>query len=297
MTIENIFNELVECVIKEKGSDLYILPSSNYYRIMMITNNGLKKLRQVEVDIGLRLLRYIKFCSGMDISETRRPQLSRMTYQVGGTNYNCRISSVGDFLNQESMVIRFLYQICNIGIKFKDPEPIYKLIESVKNMSGLILLSGRTGVGKTSTLYYAIQQLKTARLVLSIEDPVEIEDSEILQLQINTLADMSYQQLLKLALRHHPEILIIGEIRDSKTAKIAVEAGMSGHLVLSTVHADSCLGVWYRMLGLGVDEWALKHVLSGVGYQIMTTVNAEKMADLQYLTQQDLLIEMEKNGI
>lgn len=297
MTIENTFNELVECVIQEKGSDLYILPSSNDYQIMVITNHGLKKLRQIEIDLGLRLVRYIKFCSGMDISETRRPQLSRMTYRLGGKNYNCRISSVGNFLNQESMVIRFLYKICNVGIKFKDYEPVEKLSESVKSTSGLILLSGRTGVGKTSTLYYVIQRLKMARLVLSIEDPVEIEDSEILQLQINTLADMSYQQLLKLALRHHPEILIIGEIRDSETAKIAVEAGMSGHLVLSTVHADSCLGVWYRMLGFGVDEWALKYVLAGVGYQTMTTINTEKMAELKYLNRQELLNDMEKNEI
>lgn len=250
MTIENTFNELVECVIQEKGSDLYILPSSNDYQIMVITNHGLKKLRQIEIDLGLRLVRYIKFCSGMDISETRRPQLSRMTYRLGGKNYNCRISSVGNFLNQESMVIRFLYKICNVGIKFKDYEPVEKLSESVKSTSGLILLSGRTGVGKTSTLYYVIQRLKMARLVLSIEDSVEIEDSEILHLQINTLADMSYQQLLKLALRHHPEILIIGEIRDSETAKIAVEAGMSGHLVLSTVHADSCLGYGIECLDL-----------------------------------------------
>lgn len=209
MTIENMFKELVGYVIQEKGSDLYLLPSGKGYRIMMISNQGIKRLKQIETDLGLRLIRYIKFCSGMDISETRRPQLSRMNYQIGGANYNCRISSVGNFLQQESMVIRFLYQICNLEIKFKDAKPIYKLIESVKETSGLILLSGRTGVGKTSTLYYAIQQLKATRLVLSIEDPVEIEDNEILQLQINTLADMNYQELLNLALRHHPEILII----------------------------------------------------------------------------------------
>jgi len=283
LTIETVFAEIVQQVVSKAGSDLYFLPDTQGYRVLFLAGGRRYELRQLSEVMGMRMVRFIKFQSGMDISETRRPQLGRLFYQMADHDYNCRISSVGDFLNRESIVIRFLYQLQDVGMRWVDPSQIKKLQELVKSKSGLILLSGRMGSGKTSTLYQAIQTEKKERLILSIEDPVEIEEPNILQLQVNELAMMTHQSLLKLALRHHPEIMIIGEIRDADTAKIVVEAALSGHLILSTVHATSHVGVWLRMLELGVDESSLAHVLIGIGYQQMVQHQCENAVDLEFL--------------
>lgn len=269
MIIEKRFNELVAQVLKVQGSDLYILPHAGEYRITMISQQRLQEITRISIEEGRKLIRYIKYQSGMDLSETRRPQLSRMVYQLGGQKYHCRISGVGNFLNQESLVIRFLYQLTDLNLQWESEKPLQRLMQTLRNTSGMLLLSGKMGAGKTTTLHYLLQDVKRTRLILSIEDPVELADTEILQLQVNEIADMTYPKLLKIALRLHPEILLIGEIRDAKTAQIAIEAAMSGHLVLSTVHARSCLGVWYRMRAFGVDESDLAYALNMVGYQEM----------------------------
>lgn len=150
--------------------------------------------------------------------------------------------------------------------------PVHKLNELaqlIKLKQGLILLAGQMGSGKTTTLYHVAANHLNDQMVLTIEDPVELVVPQFLQLQVNNAAQMSYDRLLKLALRHHPDVMIIGEIRDAETAHIVVQAALSGHLILSTVHAMSITGIWYRLRAFGIPVDLLNQVIVGLGYQEM----------------------------
>ncbi|MDR3190283.1 MAG: Flp pilus assembly complex ATPase component TadA [Lactobacillaceae bacterium] len=296
MNVQQRFEQLVQEVVTETGSDLYILPDTDGYRIRFVAHGKLVDLTQLSPEEGNRLIRHIKFQSAMDISELRRPQMGRWQYLLGERCINCRISCVGDFLNRESVVVRFIYEAKDVELIWQNQAAVDKLRTAVKSSVGLILLSGSMGSGKTTTMYHVARELGLSKFILTIEDPVEIMEPDFLQLQVNDLADMSYATLLKLALRHHPDVMIIGEIRDAKTAKIVVEAALSGHLIISTVHATSLLGVWYRMRSFGIDEATLQQVLSGVGHQAMQTLaNGGNAVALQFLDRPDIkqMLEVE----
>ena len=144
---------------------------------------------------------------------------------------------------------------------------------------GLVVAAGPTGSGKTSTIHELLREYASDKLVLTIEDPVEIKNSRFVQLQVNQHASMTYLDLIKVALRHHPDILLIGEIRDSQTAQATIQAALSGHLVFSTIHANSASTVGNRLLELGVDKTLLKDVLKVTIYQrLLQQVNGSLAA-------------------
>lgn len=145
-------------------------------------------------------------------------------------------------------------------------EQIYTLQKAcIKN--GLIVFSGPMGSGKTTTMYNLARKLANEKHVMSIEDPIEIYEPNFLQLQVNNKAQMSYSELLKVALRHHPDVFLIGEIRDNMTAKVAINAALSGHLILTTVHARNVYGVYQRLKNLGISDEELQQTMQVISYQ------------------------------
>lgn len=269
MQIQQIFYSILEQAASNHVSDIYILPIQNGFQILTYAVSGLKNIGQLESEQGEALIRHIKFSACMDISEIRRPQLGHWHYLLGDQSLYLRISSVADFLNRESVVIRLIYGTKDNILKWQPTEKFEELGELLKHKQGLILLAGQMGSGKTTTMYHAaIKHLKN-KMVLTIEDPVELVEPNFLQLQVNNAANMSYEQLLKLTLRHHPDVIIIGEIRDAQTAKIVAQAALSGHLILSTVHAMSIIGIWYRLRSFGIETDVLQQILIGLGYQKM----------------------------
>lgn len=257
----------------KRASDVYLLPKSECYDVMYYTAKGVELCDHYALEIGAAIIRYIKYEARMDISERRRPQLGRWLYPLQDRTLNLRISSVGDFLNNESIVIRLLYEQDQLEVEDQCTDQLIKLEQTIVEDKGLIIVAGKMGSGKTTTLYRSIENYAKEEMVLTIEDPVEIIQPNFLQLQVNNQANMSYATLLKLALRHHPDMMLIGEIRDSETAKIAVEAALSGHLIMTTMHAMSILGVYYRLVDFGVPEKILRQAISGIGYQTMKTDN------------------------
>ncbi len=150
----------------------------------------------------------------------------------------------------------------------------------------MFVIAGPTGSGKTSTLYRLLNNIAAEKLVLTIEDPVEIQQHQFIQLQVNTSAQMDYDALIKVALRHRPEVLLVGEIRDTATAKATIRAALSGHLVFSTVHAMSARDVVLRLLDLGIKSEQLKLALGGVVYQrLITTISGTQAALIDYLSE------------
>ena len=221
------------------------------------------------------MINYLKFNSDMSLTEKRRPQLGAWQFKHADQTIHCRLSAVGDYRDRESLVIRLLYPHTQLkqGYFFADQ---WQRISQACQQRGLVLFAGPMGSGKTTAMYHFARQL-TGKMVLCIEDPIEIQEERFLQIQVNDRADMTYEQLLRVALRHHPDVFIIGEIRDTGTAQIAVRAALSGHLVLSTVHARNVYGVYQRLVNLGVDEQELGQVLNLISYQrLLPTIQGDQ---------------------
>ncbi|USS91778.1 ATPase, T2SS/T4P/T4SS family [Fructobacillus americanaquae] len=246
----------------KKVADFYFLPAEgNDYQVRGQILGVVRPLAVMQADFGKRVLAVIKYRAGLNLAESRRPQLGRFDFGRGFV----RVSTVGDFLGQESAVLRLIYP--NLAQnRWFDPA-VFEDLVTEKITAGLYLVAGPTGSGKISTLYRLLAAWSPGKVVLTVEDPVEIYQPAFLQLQVNEQAGIDYQSLIKVALRHRPDLLVIGEIRDAKTAQAALQAALAGHLVLSTLHANSELAVFDRLLNLGLDHQLLNQALVKTIYQ------------------------------
>lgn len=271
MEIKKVVEQLLQYAITKHASDIFLLPQRNNYYLQYRTSSGLSEYQTQKRKQALEIINYFKYAAQMDISEHRRPQVGAMIFLWQEKEYYLRLSSIGNFDDQESLVIRVIYQIDQSNYFF--PEQI-KQMKELAQKRGLIITSGPTGSGKTTTMYEIAKELSKNKVVMTIEDPVEVYERSFLQTQVNNEAKISYQTLLKAALRHRPDILIVGEIRDHGTARVAVDAALSGHLVLATVHAKSTLQTIDRLKGLGIEPEELINCLTAVSYQrLLPTLN------------------------
>lgn len=294
--MQNFSATINEC-IANRISDLYVLPLNEQYKMLYHNVQGVMTTKKISLDTGNQLISYLKYRANMAVSEHRRPQVGALVMEEKGEIINLRLSSVGDYSGKESLVIRFIYSFESISHQQLIPNQLGMLQQLVQHR-GLILFSGPMGSGKTTTMYQLARKAMKNRVVMTIEDPVEIEEKNFIQLQVNNQANMSYDQLLKVGLRHRPEAFIIGEIRDTLTAKMAIRAALSGHLVLSTVHAKNVFGVISRMEQLGVEQSYLAQVLTGVCYQRLLPTTQDSIAVLYDLLAGDQLnlAVMDKNN-
>lgn len=264
MEIKKLVQDMLGVAIAEHASDVFILPAESGCKVKLRTELGLVTWQELDERTGSDLLNYLKFSAQMDLAEHRRPQIGAWMYQIDQKIYNLRFSCLGDYRNRESLVMRIIYASQNN--RYFLPDQLRQLTE-LANQRGMIITSGPTGSGKTSLMYDLARLLAESKMTMTIEDPVEIQEDDFLQAQVNSEAGMTYPNLLKAALRHRPDILIIGEIRDQTSAKIAVNAALSGHLVLATVHAKSTLQTVSRLTGLGIEPEKLRNCLTAVSYQ------------------------------
>ncbi|WP_225047035.1 ATPase, T2SS/T4P/T4SS family [Lacticaseibacillus kribbianus] len=242
------------------ASDLYLLPKPSGYEVIMRTSAGLEVLRTVPQAEGQRWLNFLKYQAGMNVSEHRRVQLGAVVLE--GLATPLRLSTVADHAGLETLVVRFLHGVPPLDAGSR---PVVERLLGLASRRGLIALSGPTGSGKTTLLYQVARELSATQMVMTIEDPVEIVEPQFLQLQVNPEAEMSYAALLKAALRHRPDVLLIGEVRDFETAQQACEAAISGHLVLTTVHARTADLVPLRLQALGVAPSLVAAALTAAG--------------------------------
>ncbi|WP_125705544.1 ATPase, T2SS/T4P/T4SS family [Lacticaseibacillus daqingensis] len=244
--MEDLLAVLAQAVAA-RASDVYLLPKPAGYAVVLRQARGLVALDVVSPATGQRWLNYLKYQAGMNVTEHRRVQLG--AYTPPQLAVPLRLSTVADHTGQETLVARLLY-----GVPALDAftAPLVARLQTVAQARGMVAVSGPTGSGKTTLLYQLATALAQEQMVMTIEDPVEIVQPAFLQLQVNPAAGMTYAALLKAALRHRPDVLLIGELRDFDTAQQACEAAISGHLVLTTVHARSAALVAPRLVGLGV---------------------------------------------
>lgn len=278
---------------KELGtSDIFISGKQDFYEVNFRTSKGLIKQEKLSLEFGQEVINYFKFIAQMDISEHRRPQVGSYIFKKDKESIFLRFSVLGEFSGKESLVIRLITEINSNHYFFIEQLDIL-MGAAIKR--GLILTSGPTGSGKTSTMYYLAKKLANNKVVMTIEDPVEVVEPAFLQTQVNHEAGIDYQSLLKAALRQRPDILIIGEIRDKVTARLAVDAALSGHLVLATVHARSTLQTIARLKGLGIDSVELANCLNCVSYQrLIQTKNGRNACLLDIVSGEKLKKEINK---
>ena len=304
MEVKELADQLIVQAAAQKSSDIFILPRRGF-AVYLRTSQGLALQKELDQAEGQSLINYLKYAAQMDLSEHRRPQIGALSFQRQDLRLFLRFSSLGDYLDRESLVIRLIYR--RGANRYFRPEQ-FATFASLANRRGLIVTSGPTGSGKTSFMYDLAAQICDRQMVMTIEDPVEIKEPAFLQAQVNLQAGISYANLLKAALRHRPDILIIGEIRDAETAQISVNAALSGHLVLATVHAKSTLQTLERLKGLGVSSSQLANCLTAVSYQrlfptkdgVSCLFDLAYGADLQkkgsFIAWQEQLSKLQKEG-
>lgn len=256
--IELYSQVLINDMITQRATDIHIVPSArNRYLFAYRLHGTLQPWKEMSAKVAERLISHFKYQSGMDIGERRKPQSASMLHRTKTSTYSLRLSTL-PALHRESLAIRLLPHVSlNTLSHLSVLQNTQKDLEQICNLAhGLCLLSGPTGSGKTTTLYAIVEQIikKGGRTIITIEDPIERPIPSIIQVEVNEKAGMTFDAILRASLRHDPDVLLIGEIRDETTATLAIRAALTGHLVLATVHASSCYATLLRMLDLGVSE-------------------------------------------
>lgn len=266
--IQEKAKSILEEALANRAQDLYLQATQEHYLLYFRTAQGRKLVETFEEGLGQALIAHFKFCAGMNVGERRRTQLGACWYQLKECSLRLRLSSVGDFEAHESLVIRILHDGQSpLNFWFNN----WNCLRDLVTTRGLYLFAGPVGSGKTSLMMCLAQHCFYQKQVMTIEDPVEMVMPDFVQLQVNEMIDNDYDALIKLSLRHRPDLLIVGEIRDAKTARAVIRASLTGYTVFSTVHARSIAGVWTRLLELGLSEWELHNSLQAVVYQRLIT--------------------------
>ena len=261
-----IINKVLQQAAQRRVTDIHFEPQNNRIMVRLRVDGILQEGESFPRSLHGALMSRLKVLAGMNIAETRRPQDGRFSFDVAGKEYDVRVSC-GNTGNGEMAVLRLLsksdslMELPSLGF-LSDVASKY---ENLLNLAaGMILIGGPTGSGKTTTLYASINKLNSVeRNIITIEDPIEYKYELINQFQVNLKAGVSFATGLRSFMRLDPDIIMVGEIRDSDTARIATQAALTGHLVLSSVHANDAVGIMYRMLDLGVESYMLCSTLAG----------------------------------
>ncbi len=269
--MNDLFEKIINHAITYKTSDIHLLLKQQC-TISFRQHGDLVIYDALEYKQGIKLMNYIRFKSNIDINYQLRPQTGHLNYLYDDRIYYLRVSSLPG-KDIDSIVIRILNNHHKLSLDeltlFKDTRDFLKQIVTLD--SGLFIVSGATGSGKSTTLYTLLDTINQSyqKNIVTLEDPIEIKKSYCLQIQINEKLGITYNNSLKQILRHDPDIIMIGEIRDEQTARLAITCALTGHLVLTTIHSSNCLTTIRRLLNLGVLKIDVEDVLVGVMSQKM----------------------------
>ena len=265
--IIRLINALLSEAIKINASDIHIEAFENRMRIRFRVDGVLREILQPPRNIAPLVISRIKIMAKLDIAEKRLPQDGRISLRVAGRSVDVRVSTLPSG-HGERIVMRLLdkkagrLDLHHLGMSAADSDTIDKLL---RRPHGIILVTGPTGSGKTTTLYAGLTRLNDkSRNILTVEDPIEYYLDGIGQTQVNSKVDMTFARGLRAILRQDPDVVMIGEIRDLETASIAVQASLTGHLVLSTLHTNTAIGAITRLRDMGVEPFLLASSLIGV---------------------------------
>jgi len=273
--IIRLINALLTQAVKDNASDIHIEPFENRLVVRFRIDGVLREVLQTRRAVAPLVVSRIKVMSKLDIAEKRVPQDGRISLRIAGRAVDVRVSTIPSG-HGERVVMRLLdkqagrLDLEHLGMSDRDQNLMDELIH---RPHGIILVTGPTGSGKTTTLYAALERINDrSRNILTVEDPVEYDLDGIGQTQVNTKVDMTFARGLRAILRQDPDVVMVGEIRDLETAEIAVQASLTGHLVLSTLHTNTAVGAVTRLRDMGVEPFLLSSSLIGVIAQRLVRV-------------------------
>ncbi len=262
-----LVKEMIEKAARQRASDIHIEPLEKTVRVRYRIDGSLYERGRYDIKILPALCARIKIIGGMDISEKRKPQDGRITQMVDRTEYDIRVSILPTVYGEKTVMRLASKTALNreksqLGLK---PAEMKQFDHILKNPHGILLVTGPTGSGKSTTLYTALSELNTEDVnIITVEDPVEANVDGINQVHVNPKADLTFASALRSILRQDPDIIMIGEIRDQETASIAVQASITGHLVVSTLHTNSSSSTVTRLEDMGIEPYLIADSVVGI---------------------------------
>ena len=265
---DKIFDELINTAINNNASDLHIEAFEKTLKTRYRIDGQLVELGNAPPNyISDMLISRVKIIGNLNVAEKRLPQDGRATISVTGRQIDLRISSIPT-INGESLVLRLLdpgNSPKNLNALNTNGENIRRLRELLNNRSGMILTTGPTGSGKTTTLYAMLNEINLhSHKIISLEDPIEYRLDGVNQIQVNPSIGLHFSNLLRSVLRQDPDTIMVGEIRDVETARLAVQAALTGHLVISSLHTNTALGAVTRLMDMGIEPFLISAAVKGV---------------------------------
>ena len=265
--IIRLLNALLSGAIRENASDIHVEPFENRLVVRFRVDGVLREVMQIRRAVAPLVVSRIKVMARLDIAEKRLPQDGRISLRIAGRAVDVRVSTVPAG-HGERVVLRLLDKQAgrlDLGQLGMAGETMTAIDEQIRKPHGIILVTGPTGSGKTTTLYAGLTRINDrSRNILTVEDPIEYYLDGIGQMQVNAKVEMTFARGLRAILRQDPDVVMVGEIRDLETAEIAVQASLTGHLVLSTLHTNSAVGAVTRLRDMGVEPFLLSSSLLGV---------------------------------
>ena len=287
-------NLVVGQAIRDKASDIHFEPFEHEFKIRYRIDGALYEMAPPPKQLALPIISRVKVLAGLNIAERRIPQDGRIKITISGRQVDLRVSTLPTQFG-ESVVLRVLDQsavrldITQLGM----PEDVFNGIqETVRRPNGIFIVTGPTGSGKTTTLYSGLRIVNTVDLkILTAEDPVEYEIEGIMQVPVNPLVGLTFAAALRSFLRQDPDVIMLGEIRDLETAQISIQASLTGHLVLSTLHTNDSAGAVTRLVDMGVEPFLIAASLEAVlAQRLVRRVCIQ--CKTSYVPQQDLLSQL-----
>ena len=276
--VVDVVNGIIIAAAKAGASDIHFDHQDHSLKVRIRIDGILNDYADIPNEVKNNVITRIKILSGMNITETRLPQDGAIKTNLGGMDLDMRVSSLPT-KKGEKIVIRILdYSRSMQGIEyfFFSEDNYNKILKMISEPNGIILVTGATGSGKSTTVYSFLQKLNVKGTnLITVEDPVEMDIEGINQVQVNSDIGLDFATVLRSILRQDPNVIMIGEIRDSETAQIAVRASITGHLVLSTLHTNNSLTTIERLLDMEVERYLLASALSGIVSQKL----ARKLCD------------------
>ena len=263
--VVRLVNVILSDAVRARASDIHLQPEVDGLRVRYRVDGLLRDVMTVPKNAAPSMTSRVKIMSGLDIAERRRPQDGRARLSVDGDEIDARVSTLPS-MHGEKVVIRLLARgegvlpLSRIGFTEKQLDVI---LEAIVSPQGLVLITGPTGSGKTSTLYSAVSQMRTPdRNIVTLEDPVEVQLRGITQVQTNDRAGLTFAAGLRSVLRQDPDVVLVGEVRDTETAELALRASLTGHLVFSTLHTNDASAAVTRLVDMGVEPFLIASSLT-----------------------------------
>ena len=298
--VKNLMNKIINDSIDKRASDIHIYPDKSGNSFIKLRVNGhLSKYEQFSNRELEAVISLLKFNSNIDISRNKEPQSGRFVYNYNEKDYFLRVSTLPlSELNEGCVVRIFINELEDVDYSIFEEDSKY-INDLSKKAYGLVLFSGPTGSGKSTSMYKLANELASKdKQVITVEDPVEKHISSLIQMQVNEKAGINYDNALKSILRCDPDAMVIGEIRDYKTASQVVTSSFSGHLVISTIHAENSIGVINRLRDLNLSLEDIKQtIICIISQRLVNLTNGKRGLVTEILKKEDIHEYIDNNKI